>query len=214
MAGKKQAIHRDGYKLKVQLFSFSFKATAEIMTMCFWELAKNQDVQNQLKTEVDKALETLNNNEITCEEIKQLDFLDAVILETLRKWPSITSGSRVCNKDCSITTRDGELLKFNKGDIIQIPFKLLQNDAKYYANPVLFDPCRFTKDKSRESFLAFGVGPRNCDGMQYVLQLSKSLIFKILSKYSVQICDKTPKLISQSNDIIFLELIRRENKLI
>lgn len=125
-----------------------------------------------------------------CDAVINMKFLDMVINETLRKYPPIPFGTRICTKYCTIATSSGELLKFIKGDEIHLPFKLLQHDAKYYTNPQLFDPHRFNSDESKNSLLAFGLGPRSCIGSQFVLLQSKVVIFTLLSKYSVKTSDK------------------------
>lgn len=154
--------------------------------MCFWELARNQKVQSELIREVDSALKSSHDKPISYEALSNLKFLESVINETLRKWPPMPTGTRHCNKDCLISTNDGELFKFKKGDLIQIPIQLIQNDAKYFPNPEVFDPTRF--DNSNCNLLAFGFGPRNCLGINYVELQAKVLIFVIISKFTIEAC--------------------------
>lgn len=55
-----------------------------------------------------------------------------------------------------------------KGIRVWIPNFAIQRDSKYFPEPHVFDPERFTEEaiKSRPtmSFLSFGEGPRNCVG--------------------------------------------------
>lgn len=124
---------------------------------------------------------------ISHKELNNLKFLEAVINETLRKYPPMPTGTRLCTKDCLISTFDGELFKFKKGDFIHFPIHLIHNDPKYFTNPELFDPSRFVDgNSSTDNFLAFGVGPRNCIGAHYVRLQAKLLIFVIISKFSIE----------------------------
>lgn len=59
-------------------------------------------------------------------------------------------------------------LKLQRGDKINIPVWSVHHDWKYYPNPELFDPDRFTPEKKESrpagTFLSFGEGPRFCMG--------------------------------------------------
>lgn len=149
------------------------------MQMCFWELAREHKVQAELMVEIDNAGEPID-----FDKLSRMNYLDMVVRETLRKWPSMPFGVRVCNKHCSIRTSDGEMFKFRRGDLIHLPFKTIQRDPKHFYSPETFNPNRCMK-----SFLAFGLGPRSCPASQFVLLQTKLLIFAILSEYSVEVCD-------------------------
>lgn len=159
--------------------------------MCFWELAKNNQIQSELIAEIDDVTQTMNSKSISYKQLQSMQYLDMFIHETLRKHPPLPHGTRICNKDCSISTSDGELFKFLKGDLIHIPFKLMQNDAKYFSDPDHFNPLRFKEFSNFNSFLAFGKGPRKCPANQYVLLQTKALIFSVLRKYSLENLNKS-----------------------
>jgi len=165
-------------------------------------------MQQELIDEIDSVLIGLQGEVITNEALDSMKFLDAVIHETLRKWPPIPFGSRVCSKDCTILTNDGDSLKFVKGDLIDIPFKMIQNDANYFPKPEEFDPSRFFNVISKDRLLAFGCGPRSCVGSHFVLLQSKIYIFTFFRKFSVKIIEKN--LFDADNINIFLELFSRK----
>lgn len=151
--------------------------------MCFWELAKNNNVQTNLIAEIDAVAREQKTELINFDQLQSMKYLEMFICEILRKYPSLPVGIKVCNKDCYLETKDGELFKFLEGDLIQIPIKLLQNDAKYFPKPETFDPLRFSEFSS--NFLAFGLGPRKCLGQQFALLQVKALIFTVMKKFSV-----------------------------
>ena len=43
-----------------------------------------------------------------------------------------------------------------------------------------------------EKYIPFGNGPRNCIAMRFALMEAKLLLAKILSKFEIHTCDKTP----------------------
>lgn len=184
----------------INFFSnLSFKASTELLQKCFHELARNQKIQTELISEVEAVSKLIKDELISLEQLSNLKFLEAVIHETLRKYPPMPTGTRLCTKDCLLSTFDGELFKFKKGDFILFPIQLIQNDPKYFTNPELFDPTRFIDGSSNiANFLAFGVGPRDCIGAHYVRLQAKLLIFVIISKFSIEACKN-----NSSNVVIF-----------
>lgn len=160
-----------------------------MLTMCFWELALNNKVQTELIAEIDAVVKTMNSKSLSYAQLQTMKYLDMFIHEILRKYPSLPYVLRVCNKDCFISTHDSEIFKFLRRDIIQIPLKSIQNDAKYFPKPELFDPSRF-KEPIKYKLLAFGVGPKKCLGKQFALLQAKTVIFCVLRKFSVETLDK------------------------
>lgn len=174
----------------------------KLLQSCFYEIARNKTVQTELICEIDVVNASLEGS-LSYEAVNSMKFLDMVIHETIRRSPPIPFGTRICTKDCTVTTSSGELLKFKTGDVIHLPFKLLQHDTKYYSNPGYFDPSRFVNEQSKQNLLAFGLGPRNCLGSQIVLIQLKILIFTLLRKYSVKTDGKS------SNENFHLEFNSR-----
>jgi cytochrome P450 len=186
---------------------FRYNSTLKLLQMTFVEISRNQEIQLQLISEVEQTIKELNGGLVTSAALRDMRLLELVILETLRKNPPIKCGTRICTKNCSITTVGGEHFKFVKGDLIHLQFDLMQNDKKFFRHPEMFDPFRFENDSTNHPLLAFGLGPRSCLGTKFVLIQAKFLIFSILSKYSVKPCDKTPK---NCDENLFFELSLRK----
>lgn len=78
-----------------------------------------------------------------------------------------------------------------------IPAYAIQHDPENYPNPDVYDPERFTAEKTSQrntvTFLAFGDGPRNCIGMRFgmmqarigLIMLLRNFKFSLSSKMSV-----------------------------
>lgn len=156
-----------------------FEATQKLLEACFFELFSHQDVQAELIKEIDGA-----KNFPEFSSFSSLKILDKVIKETLRKNPPIKSFTRVCIKNCSISTHDGEVLKFIENDVIHIPIALIKNDDKIIRDPGKFILSRSEHDN--EPFLAFGLSSNKCPGSTFVQLQAKALIFAYLTKYSVK----------------------------
>lgn len=200
-------------------FGAGFETTANLLQTMTYELAKNPKVQKELIDEVDTVTENLHGKSITYEALHKMKFMDMVVSESLRMWPPIILSNRMCNKDFAVDMGDGKIFTFIKNDIILLPIITIQNDRKYFDNPERFDPQRFNDDNKgsivQGTFIPFGSGPRVCIGSRFALMEAKLLLFNVLSKFTLEICDKTPKKLEFSRkfaDIGFAEKIFIELK--
>lgn len=98
---------------------------------------------------------------------KLILYFFVLVVETLRKHPVVPLIPRVCVKKYQIP---GTTKIIEKGTTIFLPVYSLHRDAKYYKDPLVFDPNRFSADNFKEfnqlnrPYIPFGDGPRNCIG--------------------------------------------------
>lgn len=95
-------------------------------------------------------------------EKESMRYLEAVIKETLRLYPSVPFYSRKVQEDLQI----GKLM-VPKGASVSTLAYMVHRDEKNFPNPEKFDPERFMvaeKDLHPFAFVAFSAGPRNCIG--------------------------------------------------
>ena len=187
------------------VYYYRFQATLHLLKSCFWELAKNVDVQTELITEIESIAKINNSASTTHDCIQSMKYLHMFVIETLRKYPSLPFVVRICNKDCTLPAIDGEMFKFVKGDLIHIPLKLIQNDAKYFLNPEKFNPFRFAENLQLKKFLGFGLGPRKCFGKQFVLLQVKSFLVTVLNEFSVEIFNKSDVILKNDKKLAFVQ---------
>lgn len=117
--------------------------------MCFviHEIAANPDIQLKLQNEIDDIFDKCNGD-VTYEAVNGLEYLDAVINETLRYYPIAGFLDRMCTKSFELPpTLPGEKpLVLKRGDFIWFPVYPLQRDEKYFNDPDKFYPERFIED--------------------------------------------------------------------
>ncbi|KAF4519270.1 hypothetical protein B566_EDAN002159 [Ephemera danica] len=158
----------------------------------FANLALNPEVQQRLRTEVREVL-ARHNDKCSYEAIAEMNYLENVLNETLRKHPPAARVQRVCTAENYQV--DGINGRLRKGDIIEIPIRGLHYDPKYYPEPEKFDPDRFLpENKQKRSpyvYLPFGSGPRNCIGMRFAMMSSKIAMASLLNVYNLEPCDRT-----------------------
>nr|ACE75341.1 cytochrome P450 [Glyptapanteles indiensis] len=165
-------------------------------TICFvaHEIAVNSEVQKRLQEEIDQVLER-SNGDPSYEAINGMQYLDAVISETLRKYPIQVAVDRICTKSFELPPALPGLkpLMMKPGDNLWIPTWAIHRDDQYFPNPDKFNPERFTDEKdsfNHSAFMPFGIGPRMCIGNRFALLEMKVMFFHVLAKCSIKISDK------------------------
>ena len=97
-------------------------------------------------------------------ELQNLPYLDAVIHETLRKYPGAAALERTCTKDYKIPGSKNVVIK--KGQKVSINRIGISYDPKYFPNPEIFNPDNFSKEaratRDPYTFLGFSVSSINC----------------------------------------------------
>ncbi|KAI4501279.1 hypothetical protein M0802_003652 [Mischocyttarus mexicanus] len=186
-------------EIVAQAFIFFFGGFDTVSTaMCFTchEIGINMDMQKRLQKEIDNVIEKTNGNP-TYDAINNMQYLDAVINESLRKYPIAIFLDRVCSEDYELSPSlpDSKPIILKKGTNIWVPVSALHYDEKYFDNPNKFDPERFierTKEINNSgAYLPFGLGPRMCIGNRFALLEMKVLIFHLLARCNLKPNSKT-----------------------
>lgn len=127
----------------------------------------------------------LQGRPLTYEALTSMKYLEAVISETLRKWPQVPLVHRVCTKDINIEDPEsGKTIRLKTGDAIQVSAVGIHRDPKYYPDPMRFDPERFNDENKKSipanTYMPFGLGPRMCIGNRFAMLEMKALLFYLL----------------------------------
>ncbi|XP_074030274.1 cytochrome P450 6k1-like [Leptinotarsa decemlineata] len=169
-------------------FAAGFESSSTTITMTLFELSQKPEIQNRLRNEIEECMKQ-HDNEVTYDMLMKMEYLNAVIEETLRKWPPLTTLTRVCVKD--YTFRDSDVT-IDKNTTVIIPALGFQLDSEYYPNPMEYDPERFMdKNAKHPGYFPFGEGPRMCIGMRFGHMQVKLGLLAILRKYQVDISPST-----------------------
>ncbi|XP_059061353.1 cytochrome P450 6B2-like [Achroia grisella] len=174
-------------------FAGGYETSATTMSFMLYLLAKNPHIQDKLHKEIDETLDK-HNSELTYEIIKEMTYLRKVFDETLRLYPLVEPLQRSARSDYEVPGTD---IVIKKNQIVLITPRGIHYDPKYYPNPEVFDPERFSSEAIAErhpcAYMPFGVGPRNCIGMRFAKLQSSICIIKLLSKFRVEPSENTLK---------------------
>ncbi|XP_075145793.1 cytochrome P450 6g1-like [Haematobia irritans] len=174
-----------------------FDTSASSMSYALFELAKNPKIQERLRKEIRDA-NYRNGGELSYETLNKLEYLDMVVYEAIRMYPAIAITEREHTAD-----EDGNLFSLKpyydytlpNGMEVIMPTYGIHYDPKYWPNPHVFDPERFSSENKQSRhpmlFLAFGQGPRNCIGSRLGLLQVKLGLISCLKNHRVQLCERT-----------------------
>lgn len=178
-------------------FLAGFDGTSMVMCFAAHEIAVNENVRKKLQNEIDQVLED-TNGQAPYDAIKSMEYLDAVVNETLRMYPIAVAADRVCVKDFELppTLPGTKPYTLKKGEGVWIPIFALHRDPKYFKEPEMFDPDRFIGEQKKitlntGAYMPFGLGPRMCIGNRFALLETKVLLFHLLARCDLLPCDKT-----------------------
>ncbi|XP_013142503.1 PREDICTED: cytochrome P450 6k1-like [Papilio polytes] len=162
-----------------------FDTTANALTFCMYELAFDQRVQDKLFKEVSLARPSTGDDYLYTNDF-ELNYLDSVINETLRKYSQLGWIDRMAARSYRIDDN----LTIPAGTPVLVNSIGMRYDPQVYPEPDKFIPERFLTDdgqvKKSIGFLPFGAGPRNCIGQRFALLNLRHAIASVILKYRLQ----------------------------
>ena len=185
--------------MTAQAFIFffgGFESSATCMSFAAHLIAAHEEVQKKLYEEIDRVLKE-TNEEPSYEAINGMQYLDAVVKETLRLHPVQVAVDRLCVKTYELPPAlpNGKSVVIEPGQTILIPTYSLHRDPKYFEDPDKFEPERFIDERKNEikpfTYMPFGVGPRMCIANRFALLETKVVLFQLLSKCNLKSSTKT-----------------------
>ncbi|RIB09230.1 cytochrome P450 [Gigaspora rosea] len=168
----------------------------EIIYIILYYLAKYPDVQKKAREEVINVLGSASNLP-TSENLKNLKYLTAIIMESLRLYPPASvlvnrKPTKPLNLSSNITIPKGAKISVNFWQIHRNPD--IWNDANKFIPERFINPTKETKT----SWIPFSIGPRNCIGQNFSMMGQKVVIaltllnFEILLPPNAQHLDEIP----------------------
>ncbi|KAF5889822.1 cytochrome P450 3A30-like [Clarias magur] len=171
------------------IFIFAgYETTSSTLSFLFYILASNPDTTKKLQKEIDETFP--NKGDVDYDGVMNMDYLDAVLNESLRLYPVALRLERVCKKTVEING-----LVIPKDSVVMVPIYALHRDPEYWPDPEAFKPERFTKENKESidqyAYMPFGLGPRNCIGMRFALVAMKLAAVQILQRFDISLSEET-----------------------
>ncbi|OAL53530.1 cytochrome P450 [Pyrenochaeta sp. DS3sAY3a] len=161
--------------------------TANTLVALTYHVLSTPTIFARLRAELDAAMSSPDE----APDPKALDalpYLNALIEETLRLYPSATHRQdRVApDDDLLFTYPDGRTLVLPAGTAVGMTAPLINRHPGWFADPDTFDPDRYLENpKLFRRHLTFSKGMRQCLGMNLAYQELQTFTAGIFRKYSV-----------------------------
>ncbi|NWS94435.1 CP4V2 protein, partial [Mionectes macconnelli] len=204
--------------IREEVDTFMFEGhdtTAAAMNWVLYLLGHNPEVQKKVHKELDEVFDT-TDRPVTTDDLKQLRYLECVVKEALRLFPSVPMFARTLREDCSISG-----YQVPKGTNVLVLTYALHRDPEIFPDPEEFRPERFFSENSKGrhpyAYVPFSAGPRNCIGQRFAQMEEKTLLALILRRFWVESCQKLEELriagelILRPNNGIWIKLKSRPN---
>ncbi|KAG7486616.1 cytochrome P450 4V2 [Solea senegalensis] len=184
--------HQD---IQEEVDTFMFEGhdtTAAAMNWALHLIGSHPEVHSKVNEELQEVFGSSDRHANT-EDLKKLKYLDCVIKEALRLFPSVPFFARSICEDCHIKG-----FKIPKGANAIIVTYALHRDPRYYPEPEEFRPDRFLPDncvgRPPYAYIPFSAGLRNCIGQRFAQMEEKVVLSSILRKFNVEACQKREEL--------------------
>ncbi|XP_072759258.1 cytochrome P450 4C1-like isoform X2 [Anoplolepis gracilipes] len=190
-------------ELRAQVDTFMFEGhdtTAVAITWTLFLLGNNLEHQEKVHEELEKVFKD-SETPANVKELSQLKYLDRIIKETLRLFPSVPMITRKLAEDVKM----GDYM-LPKGTTVLAAIGLTHTNPEVWPDPEKFDPDRFLPENSKHrnpyAYIPFSAGPRNCIGQRFALLEQKTILTAILRKWRLKSV-KTMDVIEYSAALIF-----------
>jgi len=174
--GTPEPVIRDNMSL---FFLAGHETTSSNLSWIVSILASNPEVQEKARKEVFEKIP----NEFTYDSLKELNYIEGLIKETLRLYPAVVMISgRKAAEDITIGH-----VRIPKGTIVQGDLVTMSYDPKIWGDPKVVRPERWYSDvltkEQRSAWMPFSTGPRVCIGMNFSLVEQKIFLVGLLKRF-------------------------------
>ncbi|XP_048473312.1 cytochrome P450 3A5-like [Rhincodon typus] len=165
----------------------AYQATTHTLEFAAYLLAKHPSIQHQLQQEIRTAIKQQG---VTYESIAGMEYLDMVVMETLRLFPPLVWLQRTCPKPVEVCD-----LRISRGIQVTVPVWVMHHSREFWNHPCRFDPLRFTREerdlRDPLCYLPFGLGPFRGIGSEFSIMMMKVALASILERYRFTWCSQT-----------------------
>lgn len=124
-----------------------YDTTATTLSWVCYELAKNPEVQDKLRQEVDDIVEQSDADDLNYDEVQKMPYMDQVFCESLRLHTPIPMLQRSTLKEYTFSAHN---LTIKPGVPVWVNIPAIHMDPKHYKKPKVYDPEHFSKEAKAE----------------------------------------------------------------
>jgi cytochrome P450/NADPH-cytochrome P450 reductase len=172
--------------IRYQLVTFliaGHETTSGLLSFALYLLLEHPDVLQRARAEVDQAL---GGRVPRPEDLPGLRYVEQVLMETLRLWPTAPAFALQSKRETLLAAR----YAVSPDDVILVLVPMLHRDARVWGDDVeAFRPERFDREAfarlPEDAWKPFGTGQRACIGRPFAMQEALVVLSMILQRFDL-----------------------------
>ena len=175
--------------IRYQIITFlvaGHETTSGLMSFTLYYLMNHPDVLAKAYEEVDRVLGRDISTPPTLKDVNQLTYVQQILFEALRLWPTAPAFSVYPYKDEQLKSGHG----IRKKNFVTVLSLMLHRDKSIWGeNAEEFNPDNFTREavaaRPTNAYKPFGNGQRACIGRQFAMQEATLIMGMILQRFEL-----------------------------
>ena len=162
--------------------------TALTLTYTWFLLSEHPEIERRVHEELD---EVVGDERPTMEHVRELDYLEWVIQESMRLYPPVYVMFREPTEDVELSG-----YSVDAGQTLMLPQWGVHRSERFYEDPETFDPERWKPERAKErprfAYFPFGGGPRHCIGKHLAMLEAQLIVATTAQQYELEFLGETP----------------------
>ena len=166
--------------------------TALTLTYTFYLLSNHPEARERVVAEAkaatsggETASDTGTGGRPTAADVREMQFTDRVLNESMRLYPPVYTLFREPKLDVKLGG-----YRIPEGSALMLSQWVTHRSSRWYDNPDQFDPDRWLPERRsqrpRFAYFPFGGGPRHCIGKAFSLLEAKLILAEVCSQYDLE----------------------------
>ncbi|KAM8921100.1 cholesterol 24-hydroxylase-like [Pelodytes ibericus] len=168
----------------VTFFIAGQETTANQLSFAVMELARHPEILEKVQAEVDEVIGS--KRDLDYDDLGKLQYLNQVLKETLRLYPTAPGTSRWLEEETMI-----EGVRIPSKSTIMFNSYIMGRMEEYFEDPLTFNPDRFHPDAPKPYFtyFPFSLGPRSCIGRVFAQMEAKVVMAKLVQRFDFELVE-------------------------
>jgi cytochrome P450 len=167
----------------ITIFLAGYETVANALSWTWYLLSQNPECEAEFHNEVDGVLK---GSLPTTDDFPRLRYTESVMAESLRLYPPAWAMGRYARNDFAL----GDFFLPARTTVLISQF-ITHRDARYFADPLRFDPERFSAEGKAQrvkfTYFPFGAGVRQCIGESFAWMEGVLILATLAQKWKLRL---------------------------